>query len=439
MNKISRLLLYKGEQVEKQNMLWNMAGSFVYAFASMVLSFFVMRIAGEDAGGIFALGFSAFGQQMFTLAYFGLRPFQITDQGAKQGGFSFGEYRSFRGMTTAAALLAAIGFSLWMQRSGAYSGQKACAVFLLSVYKIIDGYADVYESEFQRQGSLYLTGKSNTFRTVLSVSVFLFVLSRKKNLLSACIGAAAAQILGVVLFTFSVAGSFSAIDWKIRPNARTRLFSQSSLLFVSVFLDFYIFSAAKYAIDSRMNDAASGYFNLIFMPTSVIYLAANFVIRPFLTRMTSCWNSGSAAEFLQIIKKISLVIGALTVFAVGGTCVFGHFVLSLMELLLGKGYDKSLTPYLSSFVIIVLGGGIYAFANLLYYSLVIMRRQTWIFFVYFWTAGAAALIAPFMVSRKGILGAALTYCILMGILLAGFGFCVMAKIRGILWKGKKKS
>ena len=30
----------------------------------------------------------------------------------------------------------------------------------------------------------------------------------------------------------------------------------------------------------RMNDAASGYFNLIFMPTSVIYMVANFVIRP---------------------------------------------------------------------------------------------------------------------------------------------------------------
>ena len=34
-------------------------------------------------------------------------------------------------------------------------------LILLVIYKVIDGYADVYESEFQRQGSLYLTGKSN--------------------------------------------------------------------------------------------------------------------------------------------------------------------------------------------------------------------------------------------------------------------------------------
>ena len=60
-----------------------------------------------------------------------------------------------------------------------------------------------------------------------------------------------------------------------------RLFKSTLFLFISAFLDFYVFSAAKYAIDARMNDAASGYFNLIFMPTSVIYMVANFIIRPF--------------------------------------------------------------------------------------------------------------------------------------------------------------
>ena len=45
---MAKLLLYKGEHVERQNMIWNMLGSFVYAFASMVLSFLVMRLSGEE-------------------------------------------------------------------------------------------------------------------------------------------------------------------------------------------------------------------------------------------------------------------------------------------------------------------------------------------------------------------------------------------------------
>ena len=69
------LLMRTGPNREKQNIVWNMAGSFCYAFASMVLTFLVMRLAGEDQGGIFAFGYSTFGQQMFILAYFGIRPF----------------------------------------------------------------------------------------------------------------------------------------------------------------------------------------------------------------------------------------------------------------------------------------------------------------------------------------------------------------------------
>ncbi|MDO5415888.1 MAG: lipopolysaccharide biosynthesis protein [Lachnospiraceae bacterium] len=454
MNRIAKHLLYHGKQIEKQNMVWNMVGSFVYAFASMVLSFLVMRIAGEDAGGIFAVGFSTFGQQMFTLAYFGLRPFQITDGGPEQGGYSFGEYRFHRKLTSGAALLAAAFFAVWMAGSGAYGISKSVSVFLLAVYKIIDGYADVYESEFQRRGSLYLTGKSNTFRTILSVSVFLAVLAGTRALPAACLAAAAAQLLGLWIFAVSAMkeleaasevrgaealeargaeasevrnteASVSDCSRGRRSGSMKRLFSQSGLLFLSVFLDFYIFSAAKYAIDGHLNDAASGYFNLIFMPTSVIYLVANFVIRPFLTKMTTCWNRGELEEFGGILKKIGLIIGGLTVLAVGGTVLLGRFVLSVMELLLGQGYEGSLTVYLPAFVLVVLGGGIYAFSSLLYYSLVIMRRQKQIFGVYVVVAGTAALLAPVMVERFRIPGAALAYGLFMSMQVLGFGFWVL--------------
>ncbi len=421
MNKLSGFLIYKGTQLEKQNMAWNMLGSFCYAFASMVLSFLVMRISGDEAGGVFAIGYSAFGQQMFTLAYFGLRPFQITDRGAGQDGYSFGEYRRHRQITTGMAVIVAALFSAWMGGSGAYGIEKALAVFLLALYKIIDGYADVYESEFQRQGSLYLTGKSNTFRTLLSVAAFLIMLAVTKNLVLACAAAVAAQVLGVALFDCSVIGALPRVDDSCREKSMSKLFLQAGLLFLSVFLDFYIFSAAKYAIDSQLNDAASGYFNLIFMPTSVIYLVANFVIRPFLIRMTMCWNQGDKKGLIRILRKIGGIIAGLTVLAVLGCLALGRFVLSVMEYLLGTGCDGRLTRYLVPFTVIVAGGGIYAMANLMYYCLVIMRRQRGIFLVYAITALGALMLAPALVSRFEIFGAALAYCVFMAMLLLGFG------------------
>ena len=191
-----------------------------------------------------------------------------------------------------------------------------------------------------------------------------------------------------------------------------------------LFRSFYIFSAAKYAIDSRLDDASSGYFNLLFMPTSVIYLVANFVIRPFLTQMTDCWNGRDRIGLKRILQKLGGVILGLTILAVAGCLLLGRPVLRLMEYLLGAGYEGSLTGYLPVFVLIVFGGGVYAFGNLLYYVLVVMRRQKAIFCVYGVTFIAALLLAPLLVARFKLFGAAAAYSLFMAIQLAGFGVCV---------------
>lgn len=409
----THLLMKTGMSLEKENMIWNMTGSFFYAFASMVLSFLVLRIAGEEQGGIFSFGFSTVGQQMFLLAYFGIRPFHITD-GTNQ--YRFGDYLHHRYVTCALALLLGAGYLACI----GYSWQKAQIIFLLIAYKVIDGFADVYESEFQRQGCLYLTGRSNTFRTILSVGVFLATLVSGAGLFAACAAAVLGQIAGVVLFDIVVLRELKRVDYGWSAKQGVSLTASSILLFVSVFLDFYIFSAAKYAIDAHLGDAASGYFNVIFMPTSVINLAASFVIRPFLTYLTDCWNEHRFSDFKKKLLTIMAVIGGLTVLAVGGTVVLGRPVLALLEWLLGKSYSGTLTALWPAFIMIVLGGGFYAVLNLYYYALVILRRQKLIFGIYAVLTVLAAILAPRLTVALGIFGAAFAYLILMIVMAAGF-------------------
>lgn len=409
----THLLMKTGMSLEKENMIWNMTGSFFYAFASMVLSFLVLRIAGEEQGGIFSFGFSTVGQQMFLLAYFGIRPFHITD-GTNQ--YRFGDYLHHRYVTCALALLLGAGYLACI----GYSWQKAQIIFLLIVYKVIDGFADVYESEFQRQGCLYLTGRSNTFRTILSVGIFLATLVSGAGLFAACAAAVLGQIAGVVLFDIVVLRELKRVDYGWSAKQGVSLTASSILLFVSVFLDFYIFSAAKYAIDAHLGDAASGYFNVIFMPTSVINLAAGFVIRPFLTYLTDCWNEHRFSDFKKKLLTIMAVIGGLTVLAVGGTVVLGRPVLTLLEWLLGKSYSGTLTALWPAFIMIVLGGGFYAVLNLYYYALVILRRQKLIFGIYAVLTVLAAILAPRLTVALGIFGAAFAYLILMIVMAAGF-------------------
>ena len=415
------LLMKTGPDKEKENILWNIAGSFCYAFASMVLSFLVMAVVGEEEGGIFAFGYSTFGQQMFILAYFGIRPFQITDGGQE---YRFGDYLHHRYRT---CILAAGAGILYLLLSG-YKAEKAAVILLLVCYKTLDGFADVYESEFQRSGNLHLTGKSNTFRTLLSVGIFLEVLTWKKHLLLACGAAVGAQILGVILFDEAVIKRLPGVDFSWEKGRLRPLTRETVLLFVSVFLDFYIFSAAKYAIDANLDDAASGYFNIIFMPTSVINLAAGFVIRPVLTGLTETWKEERTGEFVRKLAGIIKIIGALSILAVVLAAGLGRPVLWIMERILGGAYEGRLICYHVPFILIVLGGACYALLNLHYYALVIMRKQKVIFGIYGALTLIAAVTAPVLVRKAGIVGAAWAYLILMAVMAAAFEAWTWAEI-----------
>ena len=119
-------------EVERQNIAWNMIGSLIYAGSSMILTALVNHLIGPEQGGIFGFAFSAFGQQMFLVAYFGMRPFQSTDVNQA---YTFGEYRRVRLYTCVAAVIFGIIYifvNSFIVPAG-YSRQKTVVVFLMVI------------------------------------------------------------------------------------------------------------------------------------------------------------------------------------------------------------------------------------------------------------------------------------------------------------------
>ena len=70
--------------------------------------------------------------------------------------------------------------------------------------------------------------------------------------------------------------------------------------------------------------------------------------------------------------------------------------------------------------LIVLGGGLYALANLYYYVLVIARRQKRIFTVYLCAAVLCAVLSTLLCRAWGLSGAAVSYAMMMSLLVFGF-------------------
>lgn len=399
----------KDVTMEKKNLIWNMIGSLIYAVTSMMIGMTVIKIAGAFYGGIFFFAFTTLGQQFFILAYFGVRPVQIMDIGYE---YSFGEYRCLRFMTVFSSIVLGTLYCILFAKD-IYS---MLIWALMILYKAIDALADVYESEYQRVGSLYIGGRVLALRTVVSVTCFIFTLVLTRDLLLSSIVFVFALSLIVWLFDVRDLKRRFCPDYSWRFEKVKGLFHSTKWLFVSTFLDLYIFAAVKYAVNTHLGEVYNSYFSTIFIPTSIINLMAGFVIRPTLGKLALFFERGEKKAFHQTILKLIVMVGAITCISILGSNYIGIHILAF---LLG-GEGKNIVEYKDILLILILGGGFYAVVNILYYCLIILHKEKSIFFLYSVGAVLAFFLSEHMVGNYGMTGAGYGYLMLMILLTLAF-------------------
>lgn len=384
--------------IEKKNILWNMIGSLTFAFATMYFTIIVARMLGDAESGMFSFAFIV-GQQFYALAHFGMRSYMVTDI---DGEFSFKEYLQAHYVTCGLTVLGGIGFLLIT----GYTMEKALLVFLLIFYKMLDGFADGYEGEFQRRGRLYLSGYSLTFRTLISGAVFTIALAVTKNLIAASAGAVISGLVGIACFNLLPMKKLEGVDWSFRPSRWWRAVLACLPIAVATFMDAYVFSAAKYGVNSYISDEASLYFQALFLPATIIPLLALFVIRPFVTQLAYFWGQKQYQRFLKMVAVIAFVLATLSVGVLLGGYFLGIPVLNII-------YGRDFTPYLWPFMIIILGGAFNAMNYLFNQILVVFRKQSRLVLIYGIGSLAALVITKPMILAYGMIGGAWSYCILM--------------------------
>ena len=419
MDKISKLMYGSNENIEKRNIIWNMLGSFVYAITGMCIGIVVSYILGADMGGIFFFAFSTLGQQLYIVAYFGIRPIQITDSTYK---YSFGDYLTLRIATSAVAIISGLVYTLLFSRSFT----ELCVYLLMLTYKVLDAVADCYESEWQRKGRLYIAGKSIALRTLISLFIFLCALYFGRNLIVSSIAFVLALLVCTYLFAIRPF-KYESLDTNFKFKRVCGLLGESKWLFISSFLDLYIFAASKFAVDKVMGVGVNNsYYTTIFIPTSIINLMAGFVIRPLLTSLAEDYENKNGDAFKKSVAKVVKIIAGLSVPALAASAFLGKPVLGI---LLKGAAKEDLPAYVLILIIVVAGGSFYAVMNLMYYVMVIFKRQRRIFALYGAGTVLAFLISDRAVYMAGMQGAAVSYCLLMFLLAAVFSILAYTDMR----------
>lgn len=377
--------------------LWNAAGSAVYALSSFLLLIIVIRTCGEVEGGVFSIGY-AIAQLMLTVGVFESTTYFATDAGNR---FTYAQYLAFKIATCALMVAASIGYVL----SFGFDAHKAAVAYALCAFRLFEALAQYWFAAFQKEERLDLGGFSTVWRSVLSIAAFAGVLVAFRDVVAGMVAASLVEAVWIACYDVPRLRRIVRIGRPdFSPKPLMGLFLACLPLFVSSFLATYLGNVSKYAIESVGTEQMQTVFNILFMPSFVINLFMIFLMRPTLTRLAKLWLAHKAKPFMHIIAILLAAVAGITVAVVGACALVG---IPLLELL----YGVSLDGYAAPLLIVLLGGGFLSASNVFYNAMVVIRTQNAVVVGYLAAIAVAVLVSVPLVETAGVAGASIAYAL----------------------------
>ena len=377
--------------------LWNALGSTMYGFNSFLLLTSVNRFLGVEMSGVFGIAFTT-AQLLWIVGIFGVGQFQMTDYHEQ---FSYYVYLKTKIITSVlmgvCALLACLALS--------FSKEKTLLTLLLTVYMMAHSVSDLFQNRFFQLDRLDLSGKCLFFRTLFSLVCFAAALWATRNLYVSTAVLALANITAIFLFSYFPCRSFLPSPSSAAKSEVVSLLKTCFPLFISLFLMNFLMQLPKYAIEKQCADDIQGIFNMIFMPAQVINLVSSFVYRPMLKSLSDAITQRDFHKSAYLIGRQLAIIFLFTLAACIGSEICGVEVLGLL-------YSADLSGQSTPLLFVVIGGGLFAVCQLIYYIVLILRKQVLIFYNYTACLVISFFICPLLVRKSGITGAALSFALM---------------------------
>lgn len=406
--KISKILS-NSSNVERDAIIWNMIGSMIMAFQSVIMLMILTRTLGLLDAGVFTIAY-ANANLFLTIGKYGMRNFQVSDV---KGQFDFEVYKKSRLITSILMMVVSGIYVVYAGNKNGYTLQKSMIIIWMCIFKMVDAVEDVYHGFLQQKGRLDIAGKAMTIRLVITITVFAITVTISNDLLFALIISTVATMALMIYLTQCSYKTVRVGEHKNGGSNVWKLLRLSFPLFLGSFLAFYIGNAPKYAIDSILSDELQACYGFIAMPVFVIGLLNNFIFNPMIHKLSVIWEQRKMGQFYRIVAEQIGVIVGITIVCIAGGGLVGTPVLSVL-------YNTDLTPYKMELIILLLGGGFLALSGFLVTVITIIRFQKYIVAGYGIVAFFAFYLSPAFVKQYAIMGAAMLYLILMVLLCIAF-------------------
>ncbi len=415
--------LTKEKNVERATYIWNMAGSLLNAFQSVIFLMIITRVLGIGEAGIFTIAY-ADANLFLNLGKYGMRYFQVSDY---QNQFSFRQYVKSRYLTVLLMISASWIYVFTAAYINSYSFHKISIILWMCLWKAADALEDVFHGDLQKCGRLDIAGKMLCTRVVSMTAVWALLLMLTKNQMIATVIAAGFTFFITIRMIYLVRSFYSMplkVAWNdLKVDAKMlELLRIVFPLFLSMFLSFYIGNAPRYAIDRQLSDELQACYGFIAMPVFVIGLLSSFIFNPIITRMSVLWNENKNREFgLRAFRQMVIVL------IITGVCMAGAYILGIP--VLSWIYHTDLSDFKVQLMLMLVGGGFLGLSGLLQMLITIQRGQRQLVMIYIFVTVIAIIFSNGVVREYGMNGAVCLYILLMGLLCIGF---VLIFIRNLL-------
>lgn len=418
MSKVHNILLNKKVSL-KENTLWYTLGTLCSSCSNVLLMIYVTRILGVDQAGVFSIAYSI-AQLMLTIGWFSTRQFQVSDIDEE---YSFSDYLAFKLFLSIVVIIGAFVYSGYLNLSPI----KKIVTLAYCIFILCDVFADLFSSRFQQMDKLFISGISYLIRIIGYNVIFLLSLILFKNLLLSISLSLVYSCIELLFFDVPMIKSLSIIKLEFPIKKIGSLFIKCFPLFIGSFITTFIINIPKNAIELNFSSSLQTYYNIIFMPSSIVNMFCMFVFVPLYTNIATVWHKGTKNVFLSLVLKLMLVCLGLSVLILAGSYLLGIPFLQIV-------YGVDLSGYKTAFMILMCAGCMTSFNSIMIYIFTVIRKQKLILFVYIIAMALCQILINPLIQNLNLIGASLDY--LIGMSVVGVLFLILFAVVMFKQKGE---
>lgn len=327
----------------RQNMIFNTVGSLIYYACQWLMTILIARILGYEEAGVLSIAMSVTASPAI-VGLFNIRSFQVSDL---ENQFSDEIYILSRIYTTAISFVICI----IMVILGGYDLSKKVTILIYMIYKIVEGFADVYYGVEQKNERMDYVGISLSMRGVFTLVSFYVTLKLTNSLFMSIVTISIVSASIVAFYDKKIVRKWECsarentdiINKRIINKRVISLLGKCFPLAVVAFLNNLSLNIPKIYLEKYYGSEIMGIYSSVSSPTLVVQLAATTIFAPLIPVLSLLFKERKKELFCNTIKKLALIMVLLSIVCLAGAKLFGRWGLVLL-------FKQSIEPYAYMFV-----------------------------------------------------------------------------------------